>query len=233
MGLEMRVNKELDHFSLDIELKCPNGEILALVGPSGSGKTTVIRLLAGLERPDSGYIRLQKQLLCDIEPRTGKKLWLPTQQRQLGYVFQEASLFPHLNVLDNIHFGCKHQEPQDELLTLLEISHLTSKKPREISGGERQRVALAQALATQPKLLLLDEPLSALDIQTRCLLREKLASLKNLQIPIILVTHDLEEATLLGDQIISIEQGRTDTDWLARLAHLQPKQSAIHLTTYY
>lgn len=225
MAVEMRISKQLAHFKLELELTCQNGEILALVGPSGSGKTTVIRLLAGLEKPDEGFIRLNNHLLCELDPKSKKNLWIPTQKRNLGYVFQEASLFPHLNVRDNIRFGCKNKEPVDNLLSLLEIAHLADKKPREISGGERQRAALAQALATKPHLLLLDEPFSALDIATRTSLRQKLTVLKKeFHIPIILVTHDLEEATILGDQIISIEQGRTNTDWLARLAHLVPQQ---------
>ncbi len=228
MAVEMQVSKQLAHFKLELELGCANGEILALVGPSGSGKTTVIRLLAGLEKPDEGFIRLNNRLLCELDPKSKKNLWTPTQKRNLGYVFQEASLFPHLTVRDNIRFGCKKMAPVNTLLELLEIEHLADKKPQEISGGERQRVALAQALATKPDLLLLDEPFSALDIQTRSSLREKLAVLKQeFQIPIILVTHDLEEATILGDQIISIEQGRTDTDWLARLEHLQKKTTTI------
>lgn len=218
MALEMRLSKQLAHFKLELELECPNGEILALVGPSGSGKTTVIRILAGLERPDSGIIRLHDRLLCDLRPESKRQHWVTTQNRKLGYVFQEASLFPHLNVRDNIGFSCTNLERIDHLLELMEISHLALKKPLTISGGERQRVALAQALATEPKLLLLDEPFSALDIHTRTSLRQKLAILKKeFQIPIILVTHDLEEATILGDQVVSIEQGRTDTDWLQRL----------------
>jgi molybdate transport system ATP-binding protein len=223
MGLDMRVSKQLAHFNLELEISCKNGEILALVGPSGSGKTTVIRILAGLEYPDSGLIRLHDRILCDIQPDS-QKIWMATQKRKLGYVFQEASLFPHLNVRDNIRFGCTDSGEISALLDLLEISHLADKKPKEISGGERQRAALAQALAAKPELLLLDEPLSALDIQTRQSLREKLLVLKDeFQIPIILVTHDLEEAALLGDQIVSIEQGRTDTDWLQRLSHLLPQ----------
>ncbi len=225
MALEMRISKQLAHFKLDLALNCPNGEILALVGPSGSGKTTVIRILAGLEEPDSGIIRLHDRLLCDLQPEAKRRQWITTQKRNLGYVFQEASLFPHLNVRDNIGFSCDNQERIDHLLEILEIDHLGLKKPQTISGGERQRVALAQALATKPELLLLDEPFSALDIQTRTSLRTKLAALKKeFQIPIILVTHDLEEATILGDQVVSIEQGRTDTDWLTRLAHLFPRQ---------
>ena len=215
MALKMCIHKKLAHFHLELDLHCPAGEILSLIGPSGSGKTTAIRILAGLEKPDGGTIHLQDQILCDFQ--SAKKIWLPTQKRKLGYVFQEASLFPHLRVRENISFGCGDQKRVDRLLELLGISHLQKQRPHEISGGERQRVAFAQALAPKPQLLLLDEPFSALDITTRRQLREKLLLLKKeIMIPIVLVTHDLEEAALLGDQVVAIKQGKSDRDWFKR-----------------
>lgn len=215
MALSMRIHKKLAHFNLELDLHCPAGELLALIGPSGSGKTTAIRILAGLEKPDSGFIHLQDQVLCDLQ--SAKRIWVPTPKRSLGYVFQEASLFPHLRVRENISFGCKDPQRVAMLLELLGIDHLQRQRPHEISGGERQRVAFAQALAPNPKLLLLDEPFSALDITTRKQLRDVLLLLKSeITIPMVMVTHDLEEAALLGDQVVAIEQGKMDTDWLTR-----------------
>ena len=213
MDLEICIRKKLSHFTLEMGFCCPAGELLALVGPSGSGKTTVARIIAGLEQPDTGTIRLGKRILCD----TGGRIQVPTRKRKLGYVFQEASLFPHLRVRDNVAFACGTPSLVDKLLDLLGISHLQNKKPSRISGGEQQRVALAQTLAAAPDLLLLDEPFSALDIETRHSLQQKFLEIKKqLQIPIIMVTHDLQEATILSDQVIAIENGRTDTNWLER-----------------
>ena len=224
MTLEMHIKKTLPHFELDLKLQCRPGELLAIVGPSGSGKTTAIRIMAGLVRPDQGTIRLHDRLLCDVE----KKLWVPTRQRRLGYVFQEASLFPHLRVRGNVAFGCRDPQRVDMLLSLLGLEHLEDKKPGQISGGERQRVAFAQALAVDPRLLLLDEPFSALDIATRQQLREKLIVLKKeFQIPMVLVTHDLEEASILGDQVITLDQGKTDTGWLTRLEKILPSDGFL------
>ncbi len=213
MLLEVNIRKKLAHFTLNIELSCPAGELLVLAGPSGSGKTTVIRIIAGLEHPDYGRIDLGNKTLCDTE----KKIRVETRKRKVGYVFQEASLFPHLRVRENVAFACNTPSRVDRLLDLLGITHLQDKKPARISGGERQRAALAQALAAEPDLLLLDEPFSALDVETRHSLQQKFLQIKEqLQIPIIMVTHDLQEASILGDQIIAVEDGRRNNDWLKR-----------------
>jgi molybdate transport system ATP-binding protein len=213
MLLETDIRKTLAHFTLDIQFSCPAGELLALVGPSGSGKTTVIRILAGLESPDSGTIRLGPKILYESK----RKIRLETRKRKLGYVFQEASLFPHLRIYENVAFGCDTPSQVSPLLELLGIAHLGNKKPAHISGGERQRAALAQALAAEPDLLLLDEPFSALDIKTRHSLQQKFLEIKNqLQIPIILVTHDLQEAAVLSDQILPMEDGKRNDEWLNR-----------------
>lgn len=214
MDFKMNITKKLAHFDLDLDLNCPAGKLLALVGPSGSGKTTAIRLIAGLEKPDHGTISLGRRILCDPD----KKIWLPPEKRKLGYVFQEAGLFPHLRVRANVAFACKDPARVDMLLEMLSISHLADEKPARISGGERQRAAFAQALAAEPQLLLLDEPFSALDIDTRDRLQLQLIELKKeFNIPMILVTHDLPEAVRLGDEVIALENGRTDTGWLERL----------------
>ncbi len=213
MPLNATIIKELAHFDLDLSFSCPAGELLTLAGPSGSGKTTVIRILAGLNKPDSGTVVLGAKTLFS----SSRKINLEPRSRKLGYVFQEASLFPHLSVYKNVAFGCITPSLIAPLLELMEISHLSSKKPAHISGGERQRAALAQALASEPEMLLLDEPFSALDIKTRHSLQQSILHIKKqLNIPIILVTHDVQEATVLSDQIVAVEDGKRSDDWLQR-----------------
>ncbi|OCC14933.1 Molybdenum transport ATP-binding protein ModC [Dissulfuribacter thermophilus] len=213
MELKVKIYKKLSGFDIDISFSCPNGSLLALIGPSGAGKTTIVRSIAGLERPDSGFIACNGIVWSD----TKKGIWVPPQKRRLGYVFQEYSLFPHLTVEKNIAFAADDLKEVEELIELLGIGHLRRRKPHQISGGERQRVALAQALARKPSVLLLDEPFSALDIATRQKLREELKSLKGrLSIPIVMVTHDLNEAQFLADEMLPIEQGKMAPEWLSR-----------------
>ena len=198
--LEGRIVKKRGHFTIDISFTCENGKLLALTGSSGAGKTTVIRALAGLDKPDRGQIVSDNKVWFD-----GAKIWVPPRDRKVGYVFQEHTLFPHLNVEKNVGFSCKNKNRIAELLEMLGIRHLALKKPHQISGGERQRAAFAQALASDPQVLLLDEPFSALDTVTRVRLRQELKRLKNqLDIPVILVTHDLEEASYLADTIMNL-----------------------------
>ncbi|MDH5298826.1 MAG: ATP-binding cassette domain-containing protein [Desulfobulbaceae bacterium] len=214
MPLNAHLVKRLPHFTIDVGFACGAGELLAFVGPSGAGKTSIIRMLAGLEQPDAGIIRHDHSEWYDGE----RKLNLPTRKRQLSYVFQDHTLFPHLNVEKNIAFAALDPQRVEQLLTLLGITELRHRKPHHISGGERQRVALAQALASEPGLLLLDEPFSALDILTRKQLRKELKELKaTLQIPIILVTHDLDECMYLADHVLPIDRGQITRDWLNRM----------------
>jgi len=213
MKLEVKIFKRLSGFDIDISFSCPNGSLLALIGPSGAGKTTIVRSIAGLERPDSGFIACNGVVWSD----TGKGIWLPPQKRKLGYVFQEYSLFPHLSVEKNVAFAADDKGEVEELMEMRRIGHLRWRKPHQISGGERQRVALAQALARKPRVLLLDEPFSALDVATRQRLREELKSLKSrLSVPVIMVTHDINEARFLADEMLPIEQGKRAPDWLSR-----------------
>lgn len=199
--LEGRLVKQRGHFSVDVRLSCGCGELLALTGPSGSGKTTVIRMLAGLETPDSGLLSSNGRVWFD----SGKNIDIPVRKRRVGYVFQEHTLFPHLSIEGNVRFSCRDKGRVRELLDDMGILHLAGRKPHEVSGGERQRAAIAQALASDPSVLLLDEPFSALDSRTRLRLRHLLKELKpRLHIPIVMVTHDEEEARFLANEIISI-----------------------------
>lgn len=194
--LEARIIKKRKYCTIDIDLCCKSGRLVDLTGPSGTGKTTIIRTLAGLEKPDGGRITFNGSPWYD----ENDNCWLPTRKRRVGYVFQEHTLFPHLKVAGNVGFNCRDTGRVKELLAMLGISHLADSMPHQISGGEKQRAALAQALASDPQVLLLDEPFSALDHNTRLRLRREIKKLKsNLDIPIVLVTHDREEASFLGD----------------------------------
>lgn len=184
--------------------------VLILFGPSGSGKTTVLRSVAGLECPEQGTIRFISRTWLDTAARVN----VPPQARQIGYMAQEYALFPTYTVAGNIAYGLGHLSVPDrkrrvnEVLELLQLRGLESAKPRELSGGQQQRVALARAVAPRPQLLLLDEPLSALDAPTRIRLRGELRSLlKQLALPSIIVTHDREEALVLGDVMAAMNEG--------------------------
>jgi len=185
--------------------------ITVLFGPSGSGKTTLLRCLAGLERPDDGRIRLGDTVWFDAA--TGRHV--APQRRRIGFLFQDYALFPHRTVAGNIAFGLAHLSRAErsrrvaELLALFELEGLADRYPHELSGGQQQRVALARALAPRPHLLLLDEPLSALDGPTRDVLRRKLRRwLQALNIPAVIVTHDWLEASTLGEQVLVLDGGR-------------------------
>jgi len=201
---------------LSIKLEVEAGELHALVGPSGSGKTSILRSIAGLHKPESGLIECANHAWFNRDPMRGPILNLKANQRSCGFLFQQYALFPHLSALDNVCIALytKGIGPQErrlqaqEWLDQLNIGELSERLPKQLSGGQQQRVALARALARSPHVLLLDEPFSAIDIPTRQRLYQTLASLrKQLNIPIILVTHDLREANLLADRITVIDQG--------------------------
>ncbi|SFU45476.1 molybdate transport system ATP-binding protein [Halomonas korlensis] len=191
---------------------CEPGELLALVGPSGSGKTTLLRAIAGLYRPAGGWVRCAGESWFDAS----KGLSLTPQQRRVGLVFQDYALFPHLSALGNIMVPLDHlpaARRREQALTWLSrvrLEGLADRYPAELSGGQRQRVALARALARQPRVLLLDEPFSAVDQVTRRRLQRELALLREqISIPIVLVTHDLDEACALADRICVLHAGRS------------------------
>jgi molybdate transport system ATP-binding protein len=193
-------------------LTCPLDafSITVLFGPSGSGKTTVLRCLAGLERPEEGSIRFADETWFDA----ARGIFLPPQQRGIGYLFQDYALFPHLRVAQNIGYSLRdlsareRQQRVKEMVDMLELAGLEERLPRQLSGGQLQRVALARALVRRPRLLLLDEPLSALDAPTRQPLRRELRRLLEAsRVPAILVTHERMEALALGDQVVVLDAG--------------------------
>ena len=199
--LSLDVTLPLRSFTLEIELAI--SRTVAVIGPSGAGKTSVLRCIAGLVRPKAGRVALDGEVWFDAE----RKLFRPPNERRVGLVFQEYALFPHMTVRDNISYAGKARV--DEFLERFRIQHLANARPPELSGGERQRVALARALARDPGVLLLDEPLAALDANTKVTVRGELHELLHeLRLPTLLVTHDWDDAAALADEVGVIVEGR-------------------------
>lgn len=207
--LSVDISHELPDFSLQLQFNVER-DILVLFGPSGCGKTTTLRSIAGLVKPAAGRIVLDGKVFFDA----AAGIFAPPCERQIGYMFQDFALFPHMNVQKNIWYGVKqHGQPAqamyEKLLGLLKIEHLGRRHVGQLSGGEKQRVALARALMAEPKLLLLDEPLSSLDKETRLELQAELMEMQSLwNIPFVLVTHDPEEAKTMGGQVLFLEKGQ-------------------------
>jgi molybdate transport system ATP-binding protein len=208
--LTVTFTKRLPGFALDVRWEAAES-VVALVGPSGSGKTLTLHCLAGLVRPDAGRVALDDLVLFDAARGVDR----PPRTRRLGYVFQGYALFPHLTVRDNIAFGLKgwpasrRRDRTEMVVERLELGGLQRRYPRELSGGQQQRVALGRALATDPDLLLLDEPLSALDAPLRRQLRDDLArTIREWGKATVVVTHDLSEAYQLADRVVVYEHGR-------------------------
>lgn len=213
-ALEVKLKKtfasgKLRTFGLDVEFSVPGG-VTVIFGPSGAGKTSVLQCIAGLEQPDAGTISVAGEVVFD----SLRGIDLPPQRRRVGYVFQELALFPHMTAAENVAFGIRINGAEkirmvSQTLERFRIAHVANHKPGEISGGERQRVALARALVTQPRLLLLDEPFSALDDALKL---EIVADLKQwlaqAAIPVLFVTHDRLEANALGDRMVMLSDGR-------------------------
>lgn len=194
---------------IDLDLTIRKSEITVLLGHSGCGKTTILRIIAGLEQPDSGDVWIGDQQVC------GKQIWVSATQRQIGMVFQDYALFPHLTVAQNIAFGIptiKGAERKNRIadqLALVGLSGMEERYPHQLSGGQQQRVALARALAPSPDVLLLDEPFSNLDASLRQIMREEVrAILHEAEVTTVFVTHDREEALRLADELVIMDAGR-------------------------
>lgn len=205
--LKLQCEVDWPGFAMDVSLELPARGISVLFGPSGCGKTTILRTVAGLQSDVRGRVEFRGQVWQDAQHFT------PAHQRPVGYVFQEASLFPHLTVMGNLRYGMKRSSDSvlvelDHLIELLGIEHLLDRRPERLSGGERQRVGIARALAVNPQLLLMDEPLAALDLARK---REILPFLerlhRELSIPILYVTHSPDEVARLADHLVVLEQG--------------------------
>ena len=223
LPIHLRFKTQALHFSLDIKLDMPGSGVTAIFGPSGSGKTTLLRCIAGLQRPETGDVQLEGQVW------QSRDVFLPTHKRAVGYVFQEASLFPHLTAKGNLQFAMKRADQPgmgvayDQAVSLLDIEPLLRRYPDQLSGGERQRIAIARALLINPRLLLMDEPLAALDQPRK---QEILSYLdrvrKELDIPVIYVSHSADEIARLANHLVVLEKGRVTTsgplqDVLARI----------------
>jgi sulfate/thiosulfate transport system ATP-binding protein len=207
----MNVTKQFGDFHAlrDVSVSIERGKLTALLGPSGGGKSTLLRIIAGLEKPDAGRVYIDGQDMTDV----------PARRRGIGFVFQHYAAFPHMTVWDNVAFGLRVAKADkvtikrrvDELLDLVHLAGLSRRYPSELSGGQRQRMALARALAVEPRLLLLDEPFGALDVKVREELRAWLRQLhEQVNATTVFVTHDQEEAMELADQIVLINAGQVE-----------------------
>ncbi|VTM25565.1 Sulfate/thiosulfate import ATP-binding protein CysA [Stutzerimonas stutzeri] len=205
--LQINVKKQLGQLALQTDLQIPEQGVTAIFGLSGSGKTSLINLVSGLTVPDEGFIRLNTRTLVDTETQQN----VPAHQRKIGYVFQDARLFPHYTVKGNLRYGANNvsQTDFDYIVELLGIGHLLKRYPLTLSGGEKQRVAIGRALLTDPDILLMDEPLSALDVPRKRELMGYLERLsKEINIPILYVTHSLDELLRLADRVVLMENGK-------------------------
>ena len=209
--IHTRLKLSYSGFSLDVDLQLPGRGVTALYGHSGSGKTTCLRCIAGLEQAEQGFIQVNDEVWQDSD----KGIFVPPHKRALGYVFQEASLFPHLSVRANLEFGLRRIPRQQRRVDmahateLLGIGHLLGRNPQNLSGGERQRIGIARALLTSPKLLLMDEPLAALDTQRKNEILPYLQRLHDeLDIPVLYVSHSQDEVARLADHLVLLGNGK-------------------------
>ncbi|OPY54394.1 MAG: Trehalose/maltose import ATP-binding protein MalK [Methanosaeta sp. PtaU1.Bin112] len=211
--LEIDIQKRLRDFELEVKLDVEAGQTLMLVGDNGCGKTTLLNLVAGLENPDRGRIALDGKVLFDCS----KRIIVPPEARGIGYVFQSYALFPHMSIYDNVAFGLRIRRMAAGEIKILVKEHLEAAglweiraaKAANVSGGQKQRAALARALIIEPRLLLLDEPLSALDVRKQATMRRELReTIRACAVPCIIVTHDLRDVASMGDQACLLEQGK-------------------------
>lgn len=209
--IDINISKKLlgqnGEFVFECNISNNTNELISVFGPSGSGKSTLLKMIAGLEAPDSGYIKIGNETWYDKD----NGIDLKPQHRKVGFVFQEYTLFPNMNVLENIMFAQSKKDTKkaNELLKLTELSELSKSYPSKLSGGQKQRVALARAIAREPEILLLDEPFSALDTVVKRKLHDEILRLKSaLNLPILFVSHDKEEVFKLSDKIAAVKDGK-------------------------
>ncbi|MCB0847577.1 MAG: ATP-binding cassette domain-containing protein, partial [Bacteroidetes bacterium] len=206
--LHKRLNAPSGKMDLEVNMAIEKGNLVALYGKSGAGKTSILRMIAGLMRPTQGKITVDNQSWCD----TQHNIYLRPQQRSIGFLFQDYALFPNMTVRGNLEFALQKGQDSsiiEELIEVVELGDLQKRKPTTLSGGQQQRVALARALVQKPKLLLLDEPLSALDKEMRVKLQGYLLKVhREYGLTTILVSHDTEEVSRLADQVFWLEEGK-------------------------
>lgn len=226
MTISVDIAQRLGTFSLDASFES-SGRLVALFGASGSGKTSLVNLLSGLSRPDSGHVAVDGRVLVDVEAG----IFVPAHKRRIGYVFQDARLFPHLNVSQNLRFGrfftpaSERYADFDAVVDLLGISHLLERRPGLLSGGEKQRVAIGRALIASPRLILMDEPLAALDDARKAEIMPYIERLRDeIGIPIVYVSHSIAEVTRLATDIVALSAGKITAYGEARsvLTRLDP-----------
>lgn len=212
INIQKLLNTQNGLITLDVNTKIHKHTFLGIFGKSGAGKTTLLRILSGLSKPDSGKIIVDGEIWLD----TDKNINLPPQQRKIGFVFQDYALFPHLNVYQNLCFGLKSKKDRykvDEILSLMELNNLKYVKPHTLSGGQKQRVALARALVYKSNILLLDEPLSAIDNDMRSILQDEIIRLhKYFKLTTIMVSHDIGEMFKLSNRILHLKDGKIFND---------------------
>jgi molybdate transport system ATP-binding protein len=237
MTLSVKIRHRQGDFSLDVTFAAEGG-VTALFGASGSGKTSILRILGGLTRPDDGKIALDGDMLLDTE----RRLFVPAHRRRSGYVFQEPRLFPHLSVHQNLTYGrwfARRAGPSadlDRILEMLGISHLLERRPATLSGGEKQRVSIGRALLSSPRLLLMDEPLSALDEARKAEILPYLERLRDeLDLPILYVSHSVSEVARLADRVVVLADGRVQavgsaSDMLGNLSDAGGREAGSVLT---
>jgi molybdate transport system ATP-binding protein len=227
--LRIKVSKQRGDFSLSVNLAAPTPGVVALFGRSGCGKSTLVNLIAGLLAPDSGHIELNGEILFDA----ATKVAVPVALRRIGYVFQDARLFPHYTVRGNLQYGLKRTSGalvigEDETIALLGLENLLMRRPHELSGGEKQRVALGRALLAQPQLLLLDEPLASLDVARREEVLPYFEKLRDrLAIPMVYVSHQFDEVLRLATHVVVMENGQVAVEDDVSTVSLHPSLRAI------
>ncbi len=235
MLLELSIRRRLDDFSCDFEFRLEH-DYCGIFGPSGSGKSSLMNMIAGLLKPDQGRISLDGVTLFDHQ----RKINLPPQQRRVGVVFQQAHLFPHMNVRKNLFYGLKRNPTPkriidpDKLISILHLEHLLQRGVGSLSGGERQRVALGRAILAGPDLILLDEPLTGLDITLKYQIIPDLRQVfEQFSIPMLFISHDIQEMRMLTEQVLVVRNGRVETkmaaEMLARAGFVNGGQGYINL----